>query len=52
MRRTWLGLGWVLAAAILFAGCSGVRPINKGDTVRCPSCGAEFKIEEGMQHAK
>jgi RNA polymerase subunit RPABC4/transcription elongation factor Spt4 len=40
-------MGWVLASA-----CSGVKPIQKGDTVRCPSCGATFTIEEGMGHAK
>jgi len=50
--KGWLVVGWMVAASIALAGCSGVRPIKKGDTVRCPSCGAEFKIEEGMGHDK
>ncbi len=39
----------VLAAAFLLAACSGARPVQKGDTVRCPSCGTTFKVEEGMK---
>ncbi|MHB8763116.1 MAG: hypothetical protein ACYDA8_02040 [Deferrisomatales bacterium] len=51
-KREWRVLGWVVAACVLFAACSGARPIQKGDTVRCPSCGAEYKVEEGMRHGK
>lgn len=39
----------VIAACILIYACSGIRPLRKGETVRCPSCGAEFTVEEGQK---
>ena len=48
-RLAWSVLTLMLACWALASACSGVRPIKKGETVRCPSCGVEFKIEEGMK---
>lgn len=41
-------LGLMLACWAVAAACAA-RPIKKGETVRCPSCGVEFKVEEGMK---
>ncbi len=35
-----------IVCTLLFA-CSGIRPLRKGETIRCPSCGAEFTVEQG-----
>lgn len=35
--------------SLLVTSCAGVKPLEKGQTVRCPSCGAEFTIEEGLE---
>ena len=48
-RVAWSVLALTLACWVLASACSGVRPITKGETVRCPSCGVEFKIEEVMK---
>lgn len=32
--------------------CAPLRPIQKGDTVRCPSCGAEFTVEKGLKEVE
>lgn len=47
-RALWFCL--LVGASLVFLGCAGAQPIQKGDTMRCPSCGAEFKAEEGVHH--
>jgi len=42
----------LLLSALLWAACSNLRPLQKGESVTCPSCGASFTIEEGMKHSK
>jgi hypothetical protein len=42
----------ILAAAMLLFACSGVKPLQKGQTLRCPSCGAEFTVEQGIEAEK
>jgi len=42
----------ILAAAMLVSACSGVKPLQKGQTLRCPSCGAEFTVEQGLAAEK
>jgi uncharacterized protein YceK len=44
-----LVLSAIFAVCVLTSGCSGVRPLQKGETIRCPSCGAEFTIEQGQK---
>jgi DNA-directed RNA polymerase subunit RPC12/RpoP len=39
----------VFVICILVFACSGVRPLQKGETIRCPSCGAEFTVEQGQK---
>ncbi len=39
----------VFLMSMLMSACSGVRPLQKGETVRCPSCGAEFTVEQGQK---
>ncbi len=39
----------IFTVCILASGCSGVRPLHKGETIRCPSCGAEFPVEQGQK---
>ena len=39
----------IFAVFILTFACSGVRPLQKGETIRCPSCGAEFTVEQGQK---
>lgn len=39
----------IIAACLLLGACSGVRPLKKGETLRCPSCGAEFTVDQGMK---
>lgn len=39
----------VIAACLLLGACSGVRPLQKGETLRCPSCGAEFTVDQGVK---
>lgn len=40
----------LLLSAILWAACSQLRPLQKGEAVTCPSCGATFTIEEGLRN--
>jgi hypothetical protein len=42
----------VLVLCLLMVACSGVRPLRKGETVRCPSCGALFTIEDNAEKEK
>ncbi|GAB4264423.1 MAG: hypothetical protein Kow0092_16120 [Deferrisomatales bacterium] len=42
-----LALGAFLLGAVA-SGCAGAKAVKKGTLVRCPSCGAEFKVEEGL----
>ena len=39
----------VFVMCMLIFACSGIRPLQKGETVRCPSCGAEFTVEQGQK---
>jgi hypothetical protein len=41
-----------LVMGVMLNACSGVRPLQKGETLRCPSCGAEFTVEQGVEAAK
>jgi hypothetical protein len=41
-----------IAMGLLLSACSGVRPLQKGETLRCPSCGAVFTVEQGMAAEK
>jgi hypothetical protein len=49
MRQLYTLGGLLLAACLLLWACSGVRPLRKGETLRCPSCGAEFTVEQGTK---
>ncbi len=50
MKRTYaIIISAVFATCILIYACSGIRPLRKGETVRCPSCGAEFTVEDGQK---
>jgi len=42
----------ILAAVMQLSACSGVKPLQKGQTLRCPSCGAEFTVEQGIAAEK
>lgn len=37
----------IFVMCMLLSACSGIRPLQKGETIRCPSCGAEFTVEQG-----
>ena len=37
----------IFFVCIVVFACSGIRPLRKGETIRCPSCGAEFTVEQG-----
>jgi len=39
----------LFAACMLLGACSGVKPLQKGETLRCPSCGAEFTVDQGIK---
>ena len=39
----------IITLCFLLPACSGVRPLQKGETIRCPSCGAEFTVEQGQK---
>lgn len=39
----------IIVTCLLLSACSSVRPLQKGETLRCPSCGAEFTIEQGQK---
>ena len=39
----------IFIICLLIFACSGIRPLQKGETVRCPSCGAEFTVEQGQK---
>lgn len=41
-----------LLLILLWAACSQLRPLQKGEAVTCPSCGATFTIEEGLRNNK
>jgi hypothetical protein len=50
MKRISAIIGPVIfIMCMLMSACSGVRPLQKGETIRCPSCGAEFTIEQGQK---
>ncbi len=49
MKRIHLLFVVIIALCFLLPACSGVRPLQKGDTIRCPSCGAEFTVEQGQK---
>lgn len=38
----------IFVMCMLISACSGIRPLRKGETIRCPSCGAEFTVEQGQ----
>lgn len=38
----------IIALGLVLSACSGVRPLQKGETLRCPSCGAVFTVEQGQ----
>lgn len=40
----------LVLSALLWAACSQLRPLRKGEAVTCPSCGATFTIEEGLRN--
>lgn len=40
----------LLLLAMLWVACTGIRPLQKGEAVTCPSCGATFTIEEGLKN--
>jgi hypothetical protein len=42
----------ILVMGMMLSACSGVRPLQKGETLRCPSCGAEFTVEQGREATK
>lgn len=50
--KTWTRyvLPALLLSTVLWAACSQLRPLQKGEAVTCPSCGATFSIEEGLQN--
>ena len=39
----------VLGLALMALGCAGVQKVSKDTTIKCPKCGVEFPVEEGMQ---
>lgn len=49
MKRILAILGsLMLLLSLLLSGCSGVRPLQKGETERCPTCGVEYP--KGTKH--
>lgn len=39
----------VLGLSLVGFGCAGMqKPISKDTVVKCPKCGAEFTISEGL----
>ena len=50
MRRTaYILVPTLILAIMVWAACS-LRPLQKGEALTCPSCGAEFTLEEALNH--
>ena len=49
MKRIHMIFVVIFTMCIPLSACSGVRPLQKGETIRCPSCGAEFTVDQGQK---
>ncbi|MEZ4601386.1 MAG: hypothetical protein R2940_16480 [Syntrophotaleaceae bacterium] len=51
MRRIgYLAVLALIAAIVALAACNGPRHLKKGESLICPSCGAEFTLEEAQKY--